>query len=210
VIVVIGNLVGRSDGSKTTTPAGFAAAVALAAAERGSTVEVVTRLGDDVVGDAVLLGLARAGIGHVATLRDAGRRTPLVTVSDDAETPVDDGEPGRADRGSKGDTTLEAADVGLALRYLSDYRVIVIAHLGERDVVEEAVSAAGWAGAHLVIVTAPDAPLAVPVPASTLILAADADAEATAIRVGTYAAAIDAGGEPDTAFAVLTGANAES
>ena len=46
--------------------------------------------------------------------------------------------------------SLDPADVGLALRYLSDYRVIVLIHPTGQEMVAEASAAAGWAGAHLV------------------------------------------------------------
>ena len=47
-------------------------------------------------------------------------------------------------------------------------------------------------------------------PNDAIVIAAEPDAEAVAGRVGRYAAVIDGGGDPDTAYAVLTGANAES
>jgi sugar/nucleoside kinase (ribokinase family) len=209
VIVVIGRVLGRSDGT-ATVPAGFAAAVAATAATQGSRVELVTRVGDDDVGDAVLIGLARAGVGHVATLRDAGRRTPLRVAEDETQTPIDDDGEALADRESEVAPVLDAADAGLALRYLADYRVIVLAHLLDPDLIGEVVSAARWAGAHLVIVAPPDVTSAETLVDSALVVAAEPDAEAIAARLGIYAAAIDAGREPDTAYAVLTGANAES
>jgi sugar/nucleoside kinase (ribokinase family) len=209
VIVVIGRVLGRSDGA-ATVPAGFAAAVASTAAREGSRVEVVSRVGDDDVGDAVLIGLARAGVGHVATLRDAGRRTPLLAPQDEAHTPTDDGDLVSEDEASDGGPVLDAADAGLALRYLADYRVIVLAHQLDPDLIGEVASAARWAGAHLVIVTPPGVTQAETLPDSALVVAAEPDAEEIAARLGAYAAAIDGGREPDTAYAVLTGANAES
>jgi sugar/nucleoside kinase (ribokinase family) len=209
VIVVIGRVLGRSDGAETV-PAGFAAVVASMAATQGSRVELVTRVGDDDVGDAVLIGLARAGVGHVATLRDAGRRTPLRPAEGEAQSPIDDDGDAEADRESDVAPVLDAADAGLALRYLADYRVIVLAHMLDPDLIGEVVSAARWAGAHLVIVTPPDFTSAASLPDSALVVAAEVDAEAIASRLGAYASAIDAGHEPDTAYAVLTGATAES
>jgi sugar/nucleoside kinase (ribokinase family) len=204
VIVVIGNLVGRIDEVHGIEPAGFVAIIASAAAEGGSQVQVVARVGDDSVGDAVLLGLASRHVGHVATLRDAGRRTPLLHS---AEDPADDAEPSEGDVAAFDDATLDAADVGLALRYLTDYRVIVIAHMLDGALIREAVSATSWAGGHLIVVTPPDVTLDAPVPVDALVLSAAPDAEAIASRLGRYAAAVDAGRDLDRAYAALTASN---
>ena len=189
-------------------PAGFAATVATAAAAAGSKVELVTRIGEDDAGDAVILALARAGIGHVATLRDAGRRTPVLGSTEDEAGPDLDEDAVSTTVESGPGPTLDGGDVGLALRYLSDYRVIVVAHATDRDVLDEVVTAAGWSGARLVVIASHGIEIAVPNEA--IAIAAEPDAEAVAGRVGRYAAVIDGGGDPDTAYAVLTGANAES
>ena len=59
------------------------ATVAMAVAAAGGRVELVGSVGDDAAGDAVAIGLARAGVGHAALLRiprlprlAPGRRTP--------------------------------------------------------------------------------------------------------------------------------------
>ena len=207
---MIGDVAGRVDESGVVGPAGFAAVVATAAAADGSKVELVTRIGEDAAGDAVVLALARAGVGHVATLRDAGRGTPLIsTTADDAQGDPDEDPPAMAlDPGSG--PVIEPADIGLALRYLSDYRVIVVAHPNGRGVLDEAVAAAGWSGAHLVVVTSPGRESDVIVPEAAIAVTAEPAAAAVADRVGRYAAAIDAGADPDSAYAALTGANAES
>ena len=204
---MVGDVAGRVDGSGEAAPVGFAATVATAAAAAGSTVELVTRIGEDDVGDAVILALARAGIGHVATLRDAGRRTPVLGSTDDDAGPDLDDDATSTTAASAPGPMLDGGDVGLALRYLSDYRVIVVAHAADRYLLDEVVAAAGWSGARLVVIASPGTEVAVPNDA--IVIAAEPDAEAVASRVGRYAAAIDGGGEPDTAYAVLTGANAE-
>jgi pfkB family carbohydrate kinase len=208
VIVVAGDIAGRVDASGEAAPAGFAATVATAAAAAGSKVELVTRIGEDAAGDAIILALARAGIGHVATLRDAGRRTPVLGSPHDEAGPDLDDDATSTTAESPPGPMLDGGDVGLALRYLSDYRVIVVAHAADRDLLDEVVTAAGWSGARLVVVASPG--IEVAVPNDAIVIEAEADAEAVAVRVGRYAAAIDRGGEPDTAYAVLTGANAES
>ena len=152
----------------------------------------------------------------MATLRDAGRGTPIMTASDDEAPPDvadDEAPPDVADDASGSGVTppgpaLEAADVGLALRYLSDYRVIVVTHPSTDDVLGEAIAAAGWSGAHLIVITSTEHEIGVP--AEAVAVAAEPGAEAVADRVGRYAAAVDSGGDLDTAYAVLTGANAES
>ena len=46
----------------------------MAAAAPRAAVEIVGRVGDDPDGDALMIALARAGVGHVAVLRDPARR----------------------------------------------------------------------------------------------------------------------------------------
>lgn len=208
MIVVVGDVAARASESSGMVPAGFAATVATAAAGAGSKVEFVARLGENEAGDAVILALARAGIGHVATLRDAGRDTPVISSTDDAaDTDIED-DPRSAPTAAPRGPGLDAADIGLALRYLSDYRVIVVAHPSDGDVLGEAIASAGWAGAHLIVITSPG--LEIVVPDDAIVVAAEPGAEAVADRVGRYAAAVDAGGPLDTAYAALTGATAES
>jgi sugar/nucleoside kinase (ribokinase family) len=210
VIVVIGQVSARVDGSGDVAPAGFAAALARAAADSGAEVEIVSRIGDDPPGDAVLLALARTGIGHVATLRDAGRGTRIVPGEPEAVA-GDDGDARDAQEveGSANEPVLEDADVSLALRYLTDYRVIVVVHATSPGIVREAATAAGWAGAHLVVVVSPDVEPTSEVPDGALVLSADHDAEGTAHLAGVYAAALDGGEEPDRAYAVLTAATTQ-
>ena len=122
MIVVVGRPVPHA------TPAGVlaggpAAAAALAAASAGSTVQLVARVADDADGDAMLLHLAGAGVSHVATLRQAAA----------AGAPV-----------------LEAADLELALRYLSDVGVLVLAS-PDPGLTSVAVDAAAWNHAMLVV-----------------------------------------------------------
>ena len=40
--------------------------------------EIVARAGDDATGDALMIALSRAGIGHVAVLRDPSHPTPIL------------------------------------------------------------------------------------------------------------------------------------
>ena len=50
-------------------PSGRACGIALAAAGAGANVEFMGRIGDDPAGDALLMALGRAGVGHAALLK---------------------------------------------------------------------------------------------------------------------------------------------
>jgi hypothetical protein len=210
VIVVVGNPVARAPelgGGVEGTPG----RAAVAAARAGATVQLVGKAGDDPAGDAVLLALAAAGVGHVALLRDPGRATPVATgpeETDATEGPFSNDEPDATgpqlipeDPGAR--PSLEPADVELALRYLSDYRAIVIAEPQPDAIVAIAAEAASYSGAQLVVVVAANS--VGPLPAAALVLEAPArDPEgAFASMLGEFAAAIDAGASGAEAFRSL-------
>src|SRR5437764_8583257 len=118
MIVVVGSPVGRVDGAAIRA-AGTPARIAMAAASSDRSVQVIGRIGDDPTADAVLLDLARAGVGHVALLRDVSHPTPL---EDPVAVPADLDEASE----STGPTTvhglaMDAADVALGLRYLTGF-----------------------------------------------------------------------------------------
>ena len=211
MIVVVGNLVWRP--AEPAGPDGSAARIALAAAGRGARVEIVGRAGDDPTGDALLLALATAGVGHVAVLRDPARPTAVVASPVAPDSPADeDGAVGELGADAPVPATpvvvsagpvLEPADVALGLRYLAEFDVLVIVGDVPRDAVPVAVEAAGYAGARLVLVVQPGtaAPDDLP-PEATVLAAPDADPDgAFAALVGAYAAALDAGEAPAAAFA---------
>ncbi len=213
MIVVIGSTYLRGEGS-TGVPDGVAGRIAVAAATDGAAVELIAKIGDDPAGDALLVALARARVGHVAVLRDAVH--PTAHRADDADAtddgaidPANDATPPVPWLVEPGDASaLEAADVGLALRYLTDYRVIVAVHVADA-IVDQATAAADWAGAHLVLVAAPGAAIGARIPDGALVIEDEVDGTAddgTALaeRLGQYAAAIDAGSTPAAAYAVLT------
>ena len=136
---------------------GSASRVALAAAAAGHVVQLVGRTGDDPTAEALVLDLARGGVGHVALLRDASRATPL-----EPEPAVDlepDGLDDASARPAGEDEAasappLDAADVDLGLRYLTDFAVVVLAEPAGPDVVRVVADAARWAEARLVLVVA--------------------------------------------------------
>jgi hypothetical protein len=184
--------------------------IARAAAAAGSEVQVVGKVGEDPGGDAILLDLAAGNVGHVAILRDPSRPTPATRPAPVDEPTFGDND-GDGDRTNAGDVdwlttvsglSLEAADIELALRYLPDYRVLVVADSLAEPSLRVAVAAASWNGAALVVIV----PAGVTQPTAgddaTVIEAPPDDPDdAFAGIVGAYAAAIDRGEEPKEAFA---------
>jgi len=181
MIIVLGRP-SIADGPIGPVPAGLACAVAIATAAVGSRVELVGTVGDDPAGDAAAIGLARAGVGHAALLRIPVAATPRAVTAD-------------------APTRLDAADVELGLRYLSDVRVVVIADTFPDDVVAVAAEAAAYSGAALVVIVEGGARPAFGFPPSATVFEAPDDAEGPfAVAVARYAAALDAGADPELAL----------
>jgi hypothetical protein len=203
VIVVIGNPIGTRESSARRI-AGPGADVAIAAARAGSRVELVGRVGDDPTGDAAVLALGQAGVGHAALLRDPARPTPVV-VEIEAAVPGSDPNPDGDDQPRAFEPpdrdrwpALEAEDVELALRYLPDVRTIVVAEAVGDAILGVAGQSARYFGARLIVIAddqgaAPDADLVLAPP--------DDDRDgAFAGLVGELAAALDRGQAVDDAF----------
>jgi hypothetical protein len=205
VIVVIGFPIGRLD-DDVLAAGGTASRVALAAARLGRTVQLVGKTGDDSTADGVVLDLARGGVGHVALLRDPGRATRLETVVPDTldeESGEEDPDAGDAEAPSnQRGPALEAADVELGLRYLTDFAVVVLAEPADPQTIAVVADAARWGDARLILVlrageTVPDG-----LPGEVTVFESpqsDPDG-AFADLVGTFAASIDQGTEPGAAF----------
>lgn len=219
MIVVIGALGLRGTIDEPAVD-GLAPEIARAAAAAGARVELISKAGDDPAGDAVLLALAAAGVGHVATLRDPARLTPVRAQPAEPTDPADPtadaqfdlasdtqaGTPANAETSGDAPPTLDADDVSLALRYLTDFEVLVAVHASS-DVLAEAVAAAGWTGARLVVVTESDTEIPAGVPTDALVIAAAADdAEGVGARIGRYAAALARGDDAAAAYRDLTSA----
>jgi hypothetical protein len=211
VIVVVGSpLVGVTDAGLRA--AGMAAGIARAAAAAGAEVQVVGKVGEDPGGEAVLLDLATALVGHVAILRDPSRPTPAALPAPHDDMPLfeeAEGEP--STDGDKAATeaaqglSLEPADIELALRYLPDYRVLVIAEPLPDASLGVALAAAGWNGAALVVIVPAGSTQPAAGDDATIIEAPSDDPDdAFAGIVGAYAAAIDRGEEPAEAFATAS------
>ena len=204
MIVVVGSpSAAEVDG--VAVPAGLPASIAMAAAAAGSSVQLVGKVGDDPAGDAVLLALSRSGVEHAATLRDAANPTPLsARPPADTVAPADAaGEPQPVEPGPVG-LTLDPADVDLALRYFTDFGVVVVA----AELVEEALrvvaEAASYSGAAFVLVSSAEPPGWLP-DSATVLAPPDASDGPFAAVVGEYAAALDRGEPPGAAFRNLVG-----
>jgi hypothetical protein len=183
-----------------TALAGLASAVALEAARRGGSVELVGSVGDDPDGDRAIVELGRGGVGHAAVLRDPAGVTPGGVAS------------GPRPR-------LDAGDVELGLRYLPDCRVVVVAEVLPDDAAAAAAEGARYHGAALVAVIEQGStpPRAFADGATVLELptiegpptddvspagpGADDPGSAFAALVAAYAVGLDRGDAADAAFA---------
>lgn len=170
--------------------------------------EIVGRAGDDRVGDALLVALAQAGVGHAAVLRDPVVPTPLLAplpeadaadLLADAPVPVGVAIPGGP--------RLEWADVALGLSYLTAFGVLVVADDAPAVVLPACVDGAAFTGAYLVVLVPAGRRLPDGLPAEATVLAAPdvADDGAFAALVGAYAAALDSGEDPAAAFRSAAG-----
>jgi ribokinase len=218
MIVVIGQPAATP--SARTGIGGLAGRVAVAAASRGAEIQLVGKVGDDAIGDALVLALGAAGVGHVAILRDAAHATTVEAIRPDE--PVDLLAPDRADPAdataaapepsagsgaAPGSPALEPADLELALRYLTAYEVVVLTDPLDAAAIATVVAAVDFAGAKLVLVgpPAPDAPAgpdgpaepALPADATVLDPPPGGDPDgAFADMLAAYAVALDAGSAP--------------
>ncbi|HET7703236.1 MAG TPA: hypothetical protein VFK35_07545 [Candidatus Limnocylindrales bacterium] len=215
MIVIVGSPLARP-GDRGLHAAGLAADIGRVAARSGAAVEVVGRVGEDAAGDAVLLDLTAAGIGHVAVLRESGRLTPATPPPSGTAAP-DGPDPGtvlladdldtEAEPAEETGLSMDAADLELALRYLPDYRVVIVADDLAAAALATVVAAAGWAGAHLIVLVAAGQPsTGLPTDATVLERPRHDPDGAFARVVGSYAVALDQGREPGAAFSEASGA----
>ena len=203
MIVVIGSPVGRLHESEVLA-AGMPAQVALAAAAAGSQVQLLGRTGDDPVADGLLQGLSRGGVGHVALLRDPARQTPIEpdrSLANEERMSIEDDVPAEP-AVTTSRPTLDAGDIDLGLRYLADFRVIVVAEAAGADVARVVSEAAGRNAARLVMVVGAGSELSGDLPADAIVFEAPEDDPdgVFAALVGTFAAALDNGTAPGAAF----------
>jgi hypothetical protein len=228
VIVVVGMPAWRpaADEPGMGSAAGRAVEVARAAVASGAQVELVGKVGDDRDGDRLLIDLASIGVGHVAVLRAPGASTltlpavraldapaqpaleddvsMLVTTVVDAEgVDPSDGRTGWPPTAAA-NLSFEPADLELALRYLVDFRVVVLADALAPPVVPVVADAAAFADARIVAVVTPGSVPELPEQSTILEPPASDPAGEFARLVGTYAAALDRGEPPEDAFRSAT------
>lgn len=203
MIVVVGSpCVALSLGDGPPVAVGAGARIAGAAAAAGATVQLVGKIGDDPAGDAVMVALSRAGVGHAAVLRDPTHATPAVIVRDEAEDEFAKVDAAPAHRGADvSPLPLDPVDLALALGYLNGFAVLVIADpVGPASMVVGA-EAAAYAGAALVVLVAAGiAVIDIPSEATVIGVPDDDPDGVFAGTVGAFAAALDAGDPPALAL----------
>ncbi len=161
-------------------PGGLCVAIARAAVGAGARVEIVGAIGDDAAGDAVVVGLARAGVGHAALLRQPvpARREGAV--------------PGQAPA-----VRLDAGDVELGLGYILEFGVLVLAEELDPAAEAAALDAAAYRGARVIAVLPTDATPGERLAATATVVAAPPDdGGAFPEMLGRYAAELDRGSAP--------------
>ena len=159
-------VLGRPDLDERGALGRAAGRIAAAAAASGAGVELVGSVTDDDAGDATITQLGSAGIGHAALLRMP----------------------------TSGEPRLDASDIELGLRYVSECRVLVIADTLDGAALAAAVDGARYHRAQLVVAAPFEASAAPPLPDDATVLAAPVDDDgAFAELVGRYAAQLDAG-----------------
>jgi sugar/nucleoside kinase (ribokinase family) len=206
MIVVVGSIFWRA--ATPQGPAGRACAVALAAGARGARVEVAGKVGEDPEGDALLFALSKAGVGHVAVIRDPARRTPIAAPRAPEDDDVSPLARVRAAPSVPG-LRLDAADVTLAMRYLDPAGVLVVTDDVTPDALAAAIEGGEYAGMRLVLLVDETRTPTAALPADATILAVpeagdDDGAGAFEALVGSFAAALDAGATPKEAFAAAS------
>ncbi len=166
-------VLGRPGLDERGTLARRAGRIAAAAAAQGAGVELVGSVTDDDAGDATITALGREGIGHAALLRMQ----------------------------TSGEPRLDAADIELGLRYVTECRVLVIADALDDAALAAAVDGARYHGAALIVAAEQAASAAPSLPADATVLAPpEGDDGAFAELVGRYAALLHSGRAPEDAW----------
>jgi hypothetical protein len=220
---------GLGGASPGSAAAGLAASVAMTAAAVGAEVQLVGKVGDDAAGEAVILALARARVGHAALSRTAVA-TPVMAATAGRAGPDDDDQPllallaadldagtdERTHAGPDGDWSLpgavgpwgagqalDAGDVAVGLDYLSGASVVVVAADLDAAAAQAVADAASFAGGQIVAIVAVGRPVPPPlVAAGAVVLEAPSDDPEGAFAglVGRFAAALDRGTPAADAF----------
>ena len=232
MIVVVGLPAYTADSKGEGTASGLAVDVARAALARNAQVQLVGKVGDDGAGDAVVVSLGRMGIGHAALLRDPARPTPvLARIESQSSTYLDpaglaDEDSGTAGSsggtGDSGDESatdrvlpedasgrpgLDAADVSLALSYVSGAKVVVVAETLSAAALAGVAEGAAFSNAAVVAVVPSGGDAPGLSPEATILEAPSVDDGSFARLVGIYAAELDAGKDAASAFGAAIGSS---
>jgi sugar/nucleoside kinase (ribokinase family) len=207
VIVVIGSPLARpAEPDRRGSAAGQAVEVGRGAVEGGSVVQLVGKIGDDPAGDALVVAIAEAGIGHAAILRDPARPTQVMVPAGhpDDDPFASDAPSDAAVEPAVAGSVLDPEDLELALRYLPDHRVVVVAEQLGAAALASVVSDCSYVGAELVLIIGPGATGGLP--AGAIVLEApEEDPDGVFGRtVGLFAAALDQGRPAAEALAAAT------
>jgi sugar/nucleoside kinase (ribokinase family) len=204
MIVVVGLPAYADSPDSEKCAGGLAVEVAAAATRRGGKVELVGKVGNDGAGDAIVVALGRMGVGHAALVRDPLLPTPVLAAvtPSDAAAEIDD-----VDGGSRllpedptARPSLDAGDIDLALKFLPQAGVVVLADALPDAAITVAAEGAAFATARLIVLVPTGAvPPAVADDATVLEMPADDDGSFGRL-VGVFAAALDAGTDPKAAF----------
>ncbi len=208
MIVVIGSPV-LAPGDGPERAAGLGPAIARAAARTGAAVQLIGKVGDDPEGDLALIALAQAGIGHVAVLRDPAHRTPAIPATEGTVGDPDGSEPDAAEllvvdeaasAAEPPHLILDAGDLELALRYLVEFRVIVLTEPLDTDAARVVADSAAFALAETVVVLPPGSPVPPELASATVLEGPEQDDGPFAELVGAFAAGLDRGDAGSGAF----------
>ncbi len=167
----------------TVVPGGLCVAIARAAVAAGASVELVGSIVDDAAGDAVVLELARAGIGHAALLRVPASLALHGNGGGGPLPPLDEG------------------DVQLGLGYLLEFSVLLLAEELGPAAEAAALDAAAFHGAQVVAVLPPGgSPSDRLAGGATVLEGPEEDGGAFALMIGRFAAELDRGAAPAEGF----------
>lgn len=160
-------VLGRPRLDEESVLADTAGRVAVAAAASGARVDLVGAVGEGAAGDATVVALGQASVGHAALLRRPGG----------------------------GDVApLDRADIELGLHYVPECRVLVVAEPLEPAALGAAVDAAAYHGAALIALVPAGVTAPTELPENVTVLELpDEDDGAFARLVGTYAAGLAGG-----------------
>jgi hypothetical protein len=221
VIVVIGSPVAVRAG-KRLFPAGRSLTVAEAVKSAGGETQIIGKVADDLAGDAIVVELGRRGIGHAALAR-TGERTPiadgpqaaadaleatdpltaaeLLDATNGTSEPSEATSPGAAPGKPPPDgLALEPADLKLALGYLPDIGVIVVAAPLADDAAKVVADSAAYNSVPLVALVEPGGSVPAAFGGAIVLEVPPEAAESFDRLVGAFATRLERGAEAGDAL----------